>query len=45
MEKFSTIGAAALGFLTVCVVAVFVAYSARRFSQDGGQSDAEVGRS
>ena len=37
-EIFSTAGAAALGFLTVCVVAVFVACAAGRFSRDGGQS-------
>jgi len=32
---------AALGVITVCVVAVFVAYTAGRFSQDGGQVRAE----
>jgi uncharacterized membrane protein YkoI len=40
MESFSTVEAAALGVLTVCVVAVFVAYAAGRFSQDGGQARA-----
>lgn len=41
MERFLTVGAAALGFLTVCVVAIFLAYSAGRFSQDGGQARAD----
>ncbi len=41
MERFLTVGVAALGFLTVCVVVIFVAYTAGRFSQDGGQARAD----
>lgn len=39
--KRSTTTMAALGVLAVCVVAVFVAYTAGRFSQEGGQARAE----
>src|SRR5688572_6899182 len=41
MKRSLTIGATALGFLVVCAVAISVAYTAGRFSQDGGQARAE----
>lgn len=41
MKRSLTIGATSLGFLVVCAVAIFVAYTAGRFSQDGGLAGAE----
>ena len=41
MKRSLTIGATALGFLVVCALAISVAYTAGRFSQDGGQARAE----